>query len=186
YPARVEPRALRLRRHKIAGLLGVSVPDEEVKRLIESLGFALKDADDGWEVTVPTRRVDALREVDLIEEVARHYGFDRIPATFPALLTTPQPIDPRITRTRRLRELMTRPGSSDAAPFGLFSESSGAGFAQPEEIVAIANPLSEQFAVLRPSALPGLVDAVAHNLRREQRDVRLFEVGARFTRSSGE
>jgi phenylalanyl-tRNA synthetase beta chain len=186
YPARVEPRALRLRRHKIAGLLGVSVPDEEVKRLIESLGFALKDADDGWEVTVPTRRVDALREVDLIEEVARHYGFDRIPATFPALLTTPPPIDPRITRTRRLRELMTGAGFSEAVTFGFVSESAGAGFAQPEEIVAIANPLSEQFAVLRPSALPGLVDAVAHNLRREQRDVRLFEVGARFTRSSGE
>ena len=52
--------------------------------------------------------------------------------------------------------------------------------------MAIANPLSETFAVLRPSALPGLVDAVAHNRRREQRDVRLFEVGARFTRAGGE
>jgi phenylalanyl-tRNA synthetase beta chain len=186
YPARVEPTALRLRKHKIAGLLGVSVPDEEVKRILESLGFAVKDADGGWDVTVPTRRVDVMREVDLIEEVARHHGFDRIPATFPALLTPPPPIDPRITRTRRLRELMTGAGFSEAVTFGFVSESAAAGFATPEEVVPISNPLSEQFAVLRPSALPGLVDAVAHNLRREQRDLRLFEVGARFTRSAGE
>jgi phenylalanyl-tRNA synthetase beta chain len=135
---------------------------------------------------VPTRRVDVLREVDLIEEVARHYGFDRIPATFPALTTPPPPIDPRITRARRLRALMTGAGFSEAVTFGFVAEPAAAGFASPEEIVAISNPLSEQFAVLRPSSLPGLVDAVAHNLRREQRDVRLFELGARFLRGQGE
>ena len=54
-------------------------------------------------VTVPTRRVDVVREVDLIEEVARHYGFDRLPVTFPALTTAPPPVDPRITRARQLR-----------------------------------------------------------------------------------
>jgi phenylalanyl-tRNA synthetase beta chain len=135
---------------------------------------------------VPTRRVDAQREVDLIEEVARHFGFDRIPTGFPALLTPPPPVDPRITRTRRLRALMTGAGFSEAVTFGFMSEAAAAGFAAPDEIVPISNPLSEQFAVLRPSVLPGLVDAVAHNLRREQRDVRLFEIGARFSRSSGE
>ena len=186
YPARLEPTTLRLRKHKIPGLLGVTVPDHDVTRILESLGFAVKDADGGWEVTVPTRRVDALREVDLIEEVARHYGFERIPTTFPALLTPPPPIDPRITRTRRLRALMTGAGFSESVTFGFVSESAAAGFATPDEIVSISNPLSEQFAVLRPSALPGLVEAVGHNLRREQRDVRLFEIGARFTRSAGE
>jgi phenylalanyl-tRNA synthetase beta chain len=186
YPAHVEPTTRRVRRYKIAGLLGVVVPDEDVKRILEGLGFAIKAVDGGWDVTVPTRRVDVLREVDLIEEVARHYGFDRVPTTFPALLTPPPAIDPRITRTRRLRGLMTGAGFSEAVTFGFVSESAAAGFAAPDEIVPISNPLSEQFAVLRPSALPGLVDAVAHNLRREQRDVRLFEIGARFTRSGGE
>ena len=186
YPSRVEPSARRLRRAKIAGLLGVAVPDEDVRRILESLGFALKDADGGWDVTVPTRRVDALREVDLIEEVARHYGFDRIPVTFPALTTPPPPIDPRIVRARRLRDLMTGAGFSEAVTFGFVSEAAALGFAPAEEIVAISNPLSEQFAVLRPSPLSGLVDAVAHNLRREQRDVRLFELGARFSRGRGE
>ena len=186
YPKRIEPVVWRLRRAKIAGLLGLSVPDGDVRRILEGLGFALKDGDGGWDVTVPTRRVDILREVDLIEEVARHYGFDRIPVTFPALTTPPPPIDPRIARARRLRALMTGAGFSEAVTFGFVAEPAAAGFAAAGEIVGIANPLSEQFAVLRPSSLPGLVDAVAHNLRREQRDVRLFELGARFLKGHGE
>ena len=186
YPARIEPSVRRLRRAKIAGLLGVVVPDDEIQRILESLGFVLKDAEGGWDVTVPTRRVDVLREVDLIEEVARHYGFDRIPVTFPALTTPPPPVDRRITRARRLRDLMTGAGFSEAVTFGFVAEAAATGFAPSDDIVAIANPLSEQFGVLRPSALPGLVDAVAHNLRREQREVRLFELGARFSRGHGE
>jgi phenylalanyl-tRNA synthetase beta chain len=186
YPKRIEPTARKLRRDAIAGLLGLRVPDGDVRRILDSLGFALKETEGGWDVTVPTRRVDVLREVDLIEEVARHHGFDRIPATFPALTVPPPPIDPRITRARRLRALMTGAGFSEAVTFGFVAEAAAAGFATPEEIVAISNPLSEQFAVLRPSSLPGLVDAAAHNLRREQREVRLFELGARFLRGQGE
>jgi phenylalanyl-tRNA synthetase beta chain len=186
YPLRLEPAVLRLRRDRISRLLGTTVPDADIKRILESLGFALREADTGWDVTVPTRRVDVLREVDLIEEVARHYGFDRIPVTFPALTTPPPPMDPRIAQTRALRVIMTGAGFSEAVTFGFVSESAAAPFAPAADLVPIANPLSESFAVLRPSVLPGLVAAVAHNRRREQRDVRLFEIGARFSRSRGE
>jgi len=187
YPTRVEPRSLRLRRAKIAGLLGAEVPDADVKRILEGLGFILRDGTDGgWDVNVPTRRVDITREVDLIEEVARHYGFDRLPSTFPPLTVAPPPIDPRIGRARHLRGIMTAAGFSEAMTFGFVASAAAAPFAAEGELVPIANPLSENFAVLRPSALPSLVDAVAHNRRREQRDVRLFEVGARFSRTNGE
>jgi phenylalanyl-tRNA synthetase beta chain len=130
--------------------------------------------------------VDVRREVDLIEEIARHYGFDRLPVTFPALTTAPRPMDPRITRARHLRSLLSAAGFHEAVTFGFVARAAAARFAPEGEIVSIANPLSESFAVLRPSALPGLVDAVAHNRHREQRDVRLFEIGARFSRSLGE
>ena len=186
YPLRLEPAVLRLRRDRVSGLLGTTVPDTDIKRILESLGFALREAEHGWDVTVPTRRVDVLREVDLIEEVARHNGFDRIPATFPAVTVAPPPMDPRITQARALRTIMTGAGFSEAVTFGFISESSAAPFAADGDIVPIANPLSESFAVLRPSVLPGLVAAVAHNRRREQRDVRLFEIGARFSRARGE
>ena len=197
HPQRAEPAVLRLRRGRIQGLLGAAIPDADVKRILESLGFALHpstaldagsstDLGGGWDVTVPTRRVDCLREVDLIEEIARHYGFDRLPVTFPALASAPPPVDPRITRARHLRTVLTAAGFSEAVTFGFIGQAAAAPFAKDGELVPIANPLSENFAVLRPSALPGLVDAVAHNRRRERRDVRLFEIGNRFSRSAGE
>ena len=194
YPRRAEPAVVTLRREKIAGLLGMDVPDADVRRILESLGFALRDVTDpssglgagGWEVTVPTRRVDCRREVDLIEEVARHHGFDRLPATFPALTGAPPPIDPRITRTRQLRTVLNAAGFSEAVTFGFMAEPAAAPFAAEGDLVPIANPLSETFAVLRPSALPGLIDAVSHNRRRERRDVRLFEIGNQFSRATGE
>jgi phenylalanyl-tRNA synthetase beta chain len=186
YPTRVEPGVRRLRRERVAGLLGATIPDADIRRVLESLGFALREAEGGWDITVPTRRVDVLREVDLIEEVARHYGFDRIPVTFPALTVAPPPIDPRVTAARALRTFMTGAGFFEAVTFGFIAQSAAARFADEGEVVPIANPLSENFGVLRPSLIPGLVGAVAHNRRREQRDVRLFEIGGRFSRRGGE
>jgi phenylalanyl-tRNA synthetase beta chain len=186
YPAVVEPHSMRLRRSRLAGVLGAAIPDADVRRILESLGCAVQDAADGWDVGVPTRRVDVTREVDVIEEVARHYGFDRLPVTFPPLVAAPKPVDPRIMRTRHLRTVLTAAGFSEAVTFGFVAADAAAPFAAADDIVPIANPLSENFAVLRPSALPGLIDGVAHNRRRERRDVRLFEIGARFLRTSGE
>jgi phenylalanyl-tRNA synthetase beta chain len=185
-PFAIEPQSLLLRRAHLGGLVGVAIPDDQVERILTSLGFSLVRVDEGWRVAVPTRRVDVRREVDLIEEVARHWGFDNIPATFPPLAAPAPASDPRITRARQLRAMMAAHGFSEAVTFGFMSEGAAAPFAPEGELVPIANPLAETFAVLRPSALPGILDAVAHNRRREQQDVRLFEVGARFTKKLGE
>jgi phenylalanyl-tRNA synthetase beta chain len=186
YPVVAAPRLLTLRRERLHGLLGVTVPDADVARILGALGFALAVSNGGWTVSVPTRRVDVQREVDLVEEVARHYGYDRVPATFPALRAAAPPMDPRIARTRHLRTVLTGAGFSEAVTFGFIAEAAAAPFAGDGGVATIANPLSETFAVLRPSALPGLLDAVAHNRRREQRDVRLFEAGNVFSATHGE
>jgi phenylalanyl-tRNA synthetase beta chain len=186
YPVRVEPTMLKLRRARVAGLLGLSIPDADIRRVLEALGFALREIETGWEVTVPTRRVDVSREVDLIEEVARHHGFDRIPVTFPALTVAPPPVDPRLIRSRQLRTLATGQGFSEAVTFGFTSAPAAQAFVTGETIVPIRNPLSEAFAVLRPSLLPGLVESAGRNIRRGRRDVQLFEIGNRFTQQSGE
>ena len=185
-PFSLAPATLALRRTKVDGLMGTTVPDSDIARILGSLGFGLTRAADGWQVQVPTRRVDVLREVDLIEEIARHIGFDHLSASFPALTTPPPPVDPRITQAWRLRALMMAAGFSEAVTFGFIEQRAAELVAEADTIAAIANPLSETFAVLRPSLVPGLAAAVAHNRRRQQRDVRLFEVGNRFRRREGE
>ena len=186
YAHQREPLMLRLRRERIRGLLGADIPDADVQRILNHLGFGLVASTGGWDVTVPTRRVDVQREVDLVEEIARHHGLDQLPIRFPPLTAAPPPLDPRIARTRHLRGVLTAAGFYEAVTFGFVSEDAAAPFASEGDLVPIANPLSENFAVLRPSALPGLVDAVAHNRRREQKDIRLFEIGNRFSRAAGE
>ncbi|MDO8793860.1 MAG: phenylalanine--tRNA ligase subunit beta [Vicinamibacterales bacterium] len=185
-PFGIAPGTLDLRRARIDGLIGAPIPDADIERILTSLGFSLVRIDSGWRVSVPTRRVDITREVDLIEEVARHVGFDNLPSTFPALATAPPPVDPRVSQAWRLRSVMTAAGFSEAVTFGFIERPAAERVADAGDIVAIANPLSETFAVLRPSLVPGLAAAVAHNRRRQRRDVRLFEVGNRFRLREGE
>ena len=183
YPQPREPVHIVLRRKRLALLLGAQVPDGEVERILRALGLAVKATADGWETVAPTFRVDLLREADLIEEVGRHYGFDRLDATFPAVTALAPPLDPRIARDQVVRRVMTTAGASEAITFGFIEAKAAEPFASilgGAAPVAVANPLSAKFDTLRPLLLPGLVDAVAHNRRHGRRDVRLFEIGNRF------
>jgi phenylalanyl-tRNA synthetase beta chain len=205
YPHPREPKRLHLRRERLARILGTPVPDDDVVRILRGLGLDVTPAADGWDVVAPTFRVDLLREADLIEEVGRHYGFDKLEATFPPMLLPAPPPDPRVTRDQLVRRLLTAAGLSEAVTFGFIEakaaelfigsgtqstpntqntrtpgSSADSASAAGSALVPIANPLSAKFDTLRPLLLPGLVDAVAHNRRHGRRDVRLFEVGTRF------
>jgi phenylalanyl-tRNA synthetase beta chain len=186
YPHPREPKPLHLRRQRLTLVLGVSVPDADVVRILRRLGLDVNPAGDGWDVVAPTFRVDLLREADLIEEVGRHYGFDRLEATFPVMTEPAPPPDPRVPRDRLVRRVLTAAGCSEAVTFGFIDAKAAELFvsapveATPSALVRLANPLSAKFDTLRPSLLPGLVDAVAHNRRHGRRDVRLFEIGTRF------
>jgi phenylalanyl-tRNA synthetase beta chain len=186
YPTPRQPGQVMLRRARIGHLLGRQVPDETVERVLAGLGFRPEPTTDGWRATVPGWRVDVSREVDLIEDVARHDGYDKIPNTFPPQTAVPAKSDPRIDRDALVRRVLTAAGFSEAQTFAFIEAAPAAPFARGVEPVPIAYPLSEKFAVLRPSLLPGLVDAIAYNCRRERKDVRLFEIGSRFSAESGE
>jgi phenylalanyl-tRNA synthetase beta chain len=200
YPNPRHPKHLHLRRERLARLLGASVPDGEVVRILRGLGLEVTPAADGWDAVAPTFRVDLLREADLIEEVGRHYGFDKLEPTFP-VVTRPAPApDPRIARDRLVRRVLTAAGFSEAVTFGFIEAKTVEAYSEPQSsrnaqsqnvsassahspvnaTVGIANPLSAKFDTLRPSLIPGLVDALAHNRRHGRREVQLFELGTRF------
>ncbi len=181
YPSPHPARTVTLRTQKLARLLGDTVPAEEVERILSSLGFSLTAIADGWSVAVPSWRVDVAREADLIEEVGRHWGVNRVPASFPALQSAPRVSDAGVLRSRRLRRLLCGAGLQEAVTFTFMERSAAEPFmVEGASLVEIANPLSEKFAVLRPSIVPGLLDALIYNRRRGIDDVRLFEAGAIF------
>jgi len=186
FPHPASAKVVSLDRAHLARLLGDSVPDQEVDRILTRLGFILTPTPSGWSATAPSYRVDVTREADLIEEVGRHWGFDRIPASFPALRTAPRPSVPAMARARLLRRLLCGAGLQEAVTFTFIEDSWAAAFAADDARVTLSNPLSEKFATLRPSLAPGLVDSLAHSRRREATDVRLFEIGTVFSRDRGE
>jgi phenylalanyl-tRNA synthetase beta chain len=168
-------------------MLGADVAVDDIRRILTGLGFVIGEASAArWAVSVPSWRVDVARDVDLVEEVARHFGYDRLPTTFPALTTVPARPSARLEQDRAVRRLVSAAGFNECVTFSFIADKAAREFAAEADLVPIANPLSETFAVLRPSLLPGLVDSVSHNRRHGQRDVRLFELGTRFVATSGE
>jgi phenylalanyl-tRNA synthetase beta chain len=192
YPAPRDRRRVRLEAARVHRVLGADVPADEITRTLAALGFGVAETQyhgsnqTVLDVIVPSWRIDVTREIDLIEEVARHFGYDRLPTTFPALDAAPAPLDPRLERDRLVRRLAAGAGFAESVTFSFIERGAATAYAAEADLVEILNPLSEQFAVLRPSLLPGVVEAVAHNRRRGLDDARLFEVGTVFTVDRGE
>ena len=191
YPAPRDRRRVRLEVARVHRVLGADVPAVEITRTLPALGFGLAETQSHGkqpvlEVIVPSWRIDVTRDIDLVEEVARHFGYDRLPTTFPALDVAPAPPDPRLERDRLVRRLAAGAGFAESVTFSFIERGAATVYAAEADLVEILNPLSEQFVVLRPSLLPGVVEAVAHNRRRGLDDARLFEVGTVFTLDRGE
>jgi phenylalanyl-tRNA synthetase beta chain len=187
YVPRVSAAPITLRASRISRLLGAPVPAADVLRILAGLGFGVRSTGSAeWSVSVPSWRVDVAREADLIEEVGRHYGYDRLPTTFPPLERIAAAPDPRVARDQLARRVLMSCGFHEAVTFTFIERKAAEPFSGDDQIVEITNPLSEKFAVLRPSLIPGLLDALAYNRRHGQANARLFETGACFTRTAGE
>ncbi|TBR40084.1 MULTISPECIES: phenylalanine--tRNA ligase subunit beta [Dyella] len=174
------PATVTLRRARLARVLGVTVGDAEVARIFTALGMKVQAIGEGWTVTAPTSRFDIEREEDLIEEVARIFGYDNIPTHTPAgALTLGIEAEARIGELA-LREQLAARDYYEAVNLSFVSAELLARWGFTENLVPLANPLSADLAVMRPSLLPGLMEALRHNRARQQERVRLFEVARVF------
>jgi len=175
-----KPASVTLRRARLRRVLGVDVADAEVTRIFTALGMRVATTADGWQVTAPSSRFDIEREEDLIEEVARIFGYDNIPTATPtgALTLAVEP-EARINELA-LREQLAARGYYEAVNLSFVAADLLANWGFNERLVPLANPLSADLAVMRPSLLPGLIEALRHNRARQQERVRLFEVARVF------
>ena len=174
------PAPVSLRRARLARVLGVAVADAEVARIFTALGMQVETTAEGWLITAPSSRFDIEREEDLIEEVARIFGYDNIPTLTPAgALTLAVEPEARIGELA-LREQLAARGYYEAVNLSFVSADLLASWGFNERLVPLANPLSADLAVMRPSLLPGLIETLRHNRARQQERVRLFEVARAF------
>ncbi|HLF40186.1 MAG TPA: phenylalanine--tRNA ligase subunit beta, partial [Acidimicrobiia bacterium] len=199
-PEPVEPRRIRLRTARVNTVLGTDLDTDRVRGYLEPLGLEIVPAEvpeglevadaeapeelaaeeDELDVVVPTFRPDLEREIDLIEEVARHHGYNQIERSLPRMAEPGAGLNPAQRGRRIVCDALVGAGLSEATTFSLVSPSDLAAAGLPTEGIELENPLRAEESLLRPSLVPGLLRAAAFNAGQGLPDVGLFEVGHVF------
>jgi phenylalanyl-tRNA synthetase beta chain len=196
YPGRAAAPSIELSRQELLRVMGADVPDRDIEEILSALGFkpARTDAQRGtpgsllavWKCTQPSWRADASRGIDLIEEVARHYGYEKFPPRLPPAKQAAHRL-PHAAALDRLRERVVALGYQEIVAIPLVD-------ARHDEIfratgvapAVIGNPLAEDASVMRSSGIVSMLGALEWNLNRGQRDLRLFEIGKTYEMRDGE
>ncbi|MGY4496059.1 phenylalanine--tRNA ligase subunit beta [Pseudomonas sp. TE3610] len=170
-----------LRAERVSQMLGMDMPAAQIESLIAALGLGIVAEGEGqWRVEVPSHRFDISLEVDLIEELARLYGYNHLPVRYPQARLAPQAKAEARGELPELRRLLVARGYQEAITYSFIDPKWFVLFNPGVEPLLLANPISNDMAAMRSSLLPGLVKALQHNLNRQQNRVRLFESGLRF------
>ncbi len=170
-----------LRRVKLDKLLGHHVPDADVMEIISRLGFQVAAVDGGWQVTTATYRFDMAIEEDLIEEVARIYGYNNIPDTAPVAALNMSHHQESDISLRKVRSMLVARGFQEAVTYS-FVDPKLQNLVHPAQAaMVLPNPISSEMSAMRLSLFTGLLTSVGYNQARQQGRVRLFETGLRFT-----
>jgi phenylalanyl-tRNA synthetase beta chain len=195
YPGKRTPKKILLTRAELLRVMGADVPDKQIESTLGALGFSPVRVDQNrgaegsllaaWECTQPSWRADVEREIDLIEEVARVYGLDKFPPRLPAARQGAARL-PHYDAEARLRERLIGLGYQEIVTIPHVAEDRDALFRPPDfqqnvQPARLANPLSEEANVLKSTGIVTMAAAVEWNLNRGQRDVRLFEIGRRYS-----
>ncbi|WP_409311644.1 phenylalanine--tRNA ligase subunit beta [Pseudomonas putida] len=176
-----------LRAERITQMLGMEMDPAQVEQLLNALELTtVKSAEGQWTVTVPSHRFDISLEVDLIEELARLYGYNNLPVRYPQARLAPQGKPETRGDLPTLRRLLVARGYQEAITYSFIDPKLFELFSPGVEPLLLANPISSDMAAMRASLWPGLVKALQHNLNRQQDRVRLFESGLRFVGQLGD
>lgn len=172
--------AIQLRSHRVTQMLGVTIADDVISDMLQRLGCELETNNNGWQVTPPAFRFDMAIEADLIEEVARIYGYDNIPAVL-------RPFTPRISVPKEgqvslnsLRDVLVNRAYQEVVTFSFVDTKMEQLLAPEQKQTTLANPLSADLEVMRTTLWSGMLKSLASNMNRQQSRLRFFETGLSF------
>ncbi len=178
-----ELKQVSLRRGQIERLLGISLADEDILGIFTRLGMQIEVNDEGWLVTAPSFRFDIEIEADLIEEIARIYGYNNIKRQLPLAHLQMHKDNELQVHIKKMRQLLVDRGYQEAITYS-FVDAKIQEILNPDiEALPLANPIASELSVMRTSLLPGLVGALLYNQKRQQARIRLFETGLIFKNS---
>ncbi|PYZ93703.1 phenylalanine--tRNA ligase subunit beta [Salipaludibacillus keqinensis] len=176
-----EPREVSITLDKVNNTLGTQLEVEQIERIFDQLQFPFKENNALFTVDVPTRRQDISIEADLVEEIARLYGYDHIPTTLPNTPTTPGGLTTTQLKKRKTRRFLEGAGMHEAISYSLTTAEKEAHFTENvQSRVKVALPMSEERSTLRTTLLPHLLDALSYNKNRNSYHVHLYEMGSVF------
>lgn len=168
-----------LRRERIATLLGCAIDDKKIESIFNKLGMKVEANSNGWQITSPSYRFDVCIEVDLIEELARVYGYDNIPTRLPTAALQIQADQPNY----RFADLLRALDYHEAITYSFVSPKLLSLLTPDIKSLVLDNPISPELSGMRTTLWAGLLPAVQYNVNRQQSRVRLFETGLRFVPS---
>jgi phenylalanyl-tRNA synthetase beta chain len=183
YPQPQPPRRVTLRYERVERLLGVAIPEAECRKILGILGFrAVEEGSGRTTFEVPRARVDVEREEDLLEELARVYGYDNIPARLPRTLSELRPEPVAAEAERRVHQALSGSGLSEVVNYSFVPPRSLEVLGGKEQPVALLNPLSVEQSVMRTSLLPGLLENLSRSVRHQVEKVAVYELGRAYFR----
>jgi phenylalanyl-tRNA synthetase beta chain len=175
YPSPAFRSPIALRRSRILQVMGTEIDDSSVERILGALNFAVARDAGGWQIQLPTSRLDVEREIDLIEEIARHYGYDKFASKLPAWIgSSKRP--PDSIKEGMLKRSLLGLGYTETLTYAFVAAAETEKFS-PIPTVRLRNPLSLETEVMRTSLVPGLLASLLRNYHRGTRSVRLYEMG---------
>ncbi len=181
YPKPRKNKTIMLRDHRVTSLLGVEIGSSFIEKTLRNLGFELEQKQKGiWQIRIPHFRIDIEREADLVEEIARFYGYEKIPVQLPPLRTLDPILDPKKEKINTLRRLLFHYGFDEVVNFSFIDPEKSEYFASGFKPIPIRNPISTKAAFLRTTLLAGLLDNIVWNVNRGAEGVHIFEIGNVF------
>lgn len=180
YPDPIKPMEVKLSGRRLNSVLGTQVESERIRQIAEGLGLeAVKTENGDFSFRVPTFRVDLTREIDLIEEVARHYGYDKIPTTLPSVSMKTEKLKVEKLIENKVKQVLTSYGFLETINYS-FDDPELLGLYDQAEPLKILNPLSQEGSAMRTNLIAGIIRNVGLNLNRQAENIRIFEVGKAY------
>jgi phenylalanyl-tRNA synthetase beta chain len=185
YPKIREKIRVGLRLARVSQLLGADFSAEKIKEIIYRLGLKVgaEIKDETLQVEIPSFRPDLTREVDVIEEIARVAGFDKVATVFPVASVRPVCIAPKQSMLRKIREVLCHTGFSETVHFSFVDQGQAENYLSSfasvkDKVIPLKNPLSSENDTMRTSLIPGLLKTIQNNLSKGQKPLKLFEIGS--------